>query len=685
RSEDENVGPRATIALDSGSSIHLFKDAFLLEDIHSDAAKSIGVRTTDSNFRVDDIGRLCNDLNTLPLPSDGYYYYPTGVVNILSLAMVAETKRVVMDSAIDNAIYVFNEDGTYVRFAKTSNGMYCIEVTTGDDNHMVMAHQTVIGESAHFSAIDCRRAAKVRELQEVLACPSDIDLANAVEHNVIGNNPFTRRDIRIAKKIFGPDIPSLKGKTVKRKSKMPEDDLLDVPSYIMKEYTKIHLSMDVMHVNGLKVSDNSLQTHRTPYKPICSYGSRGIFTVVSIEADGAFKSIKHELQGKPYNITLSTCDADRHVETVERQIRFLKERIRAVRMMMPYKRIPKRFTIEMVHKVTMLINSLPKNNGIHSIMSPREIVTGKKFRCPTIKVGQYIQGLTGGTNSTVQERSIDALYIGRADNGSGHTVFKLKTKQVVSVNRVVTIPTSQSNIQAVNDIELRYMTFADNDDDSNASDDDFKIDEEYQDEIEKERKLEEKDTPDNDADPDSKEFGDVEPDSQNDYFQNPIQQHNRETLDNDEEEPIILENRTRSANNGIVNLATTTHPAKQECGSERRKKKTTEDDSVDNDLHDDDTSYTVDKAKVGVSEAKDDHNQPEELVDDNVGDTPKELDSDLGPYWALAHSSHAYVLNTITSYSNIEPTKSTPQYGFNRGLKEFGELGYEATNLCNRK
>jgi hypothetical protein len=47
----------------------------------------------------------------------------------------------------------------------------------------------------------------------VLACPSDIDLANAVEHNLIGNNPFTRRDIRIAKKIFGPDVPAMKGKT----------------------------------------------------------------------------------------------------------------------------------------------------------------------------------------------------------------------------------------------------------------------------------------------------------------------------------------------------------------------------------------------------------------------------------------------------------------------------------------
>jgi hypothetical protein len=104
--------------------------------------------------------------------------------------------------------------------------------------------------------------------------------------------------------------------------------------------------------------------------------------------------------------------------------------------MMPYKKIPKRFTIEMVHTVTKLINSLPKQNGIHSVISPREIGTGKKLRCLMMKIGQYVQGHTGGTNSTDIERSIDALYIGRADNGSGHSVFKLNTKQAVSVNRV---------------------------------------------------------------------------------------------------------------------------------------------------------------------------------------------------------------------------------------------------------
>jgi hypothetical protein len=52
-----------------------------------------------------------------------------------------------------------------------------------------------------------------------------------------------------------------------------------------------------------------------------TYRGRNVFKVVTIEADGAFKSIQHELQSEPYQVALSICDADRHVETVGRQIR----------------------------------------------------------------------------------------------------------------------------------------------------------------------------------------------------------------------------------------------------------------------------------------------------------------------------------------------------------------------------
>ena len=79
---------------------------------------------------------------------------------------------------------------------------------------------------------------------------------------------------------------------------------------------------------------------------------------------------------------------------------------------------------------------------------------GNKFRCLKIQIGQYIQALVGGINDIEKERSIHALYLGHTDNDSGHIVFKLDTKAVVSVNRVMEIPTPQTIIDRINQIGL---------------------------------------------------------------------------------------------------------------------------------------------------------------------------------------------------------------------------------------
>jgi hypothetical protein len=242
---------RTSIALDSASSIHLFKDISLLDNIKVDDKKKMKVRTTNSIFHVNDIGELCASLKSLPLPPGGYYFYPKGVANIISLALLAKAKQVVMDTAIENPFYVFNEDSSYVKFVPSNNGMYRLDIGSNDDPH-VRAIQTIKDERSKFSNIACTQAEGAQKLQEVLACPSGYDLANAIEHNIIGKHTFTRRDVRIAKQIYGPDVAALKGKTVKQQSKMPrEDGANDVPSYIAKEYCDVHLSIDVMHVNGI--------------------------------------------------------------------------------------------------------------------------------------------------------------------------------------------------------------------------------------------------------------------------------------------------------------------------------------------------------------------------------------------------------------------------------------------------
>ena len=68
---------------------------------------------------------------------------------------------------------------------------------TGTD-HSVLLHSTVEEESSKFSQIDQSRAKAVWEMQQILASPSDYDMANAIENNVVRATPFTRRDVRNA-------------------------------------------------------------------------------------------------------------------------------------------------------------------------------------------------------------------------------------------------------------------------------------------------------------------------------------------------------------------------------------------------------------------------------------------------------------------------------------------------------
>jgi hypothetical protein len=163
RSVDGNIGPSASITLDSASSINLFKDEHLLNNITAHGKKKIRVRTTDSTFHVKDSGDLCDDLKSLPLTTDGYYSYPNNVANMLSLALLTQTKQVTMDTAIENAFIVYNEDGSYIKFIPSKNGMYCLDIGTSDDLH-VMAIQTVEDEERKYSNIDCARAKAVRKL-----------------------------------------------------------------------------------------------------------------------------------------------------------------------------------------------------------------------------------------------------------------------------------------------------------------------------------------------------------------------------------------------------------------------------------------------------------------------------------------------------------------------------------------
>lgn len=58
------------------------------------------------------------------------------------------------------------------------------------------------------------------------------------------------------------------------------------------------------------------------------------------------------------------------------------------------------------------------------------------------------------TNDTGEERKVDLLYLGPADNGCGHVVFKSQTKQPISLPRVALIIITNNIINKVNQIGI---------------------------------------------------------------------------------------------------------------------------------------------------------------------------------------------------------------------------------------
>ena len=95
------------------------------------------------------------------------------------------------------------------------------------------------------------------------------------------------------------------------------------------------------------------------------------------------------MRGK-LQINLDTCAADSHVPRAESAIRFVKERLRSIQCETPFSRYPKRLTIEMTRRVTILINSFRRKSGVHAVTSSRQLLFGKKFKTLLCKMGELV-------------------------------------------------------------------------------------------------------------------------------------------------------------------------------------------------------------------------------------------------------------------------------------------------------
>ena len=190
------------------------------------------------------------------LPGYGtVWYHPNGIANILSLSKVKEKYRVTFDSDINNQFIVHHTDGTQQIFQQSSQGLYFLDTSlmpqpvTATNGTVLVT--TVADNASNILNANYAQAVLARKIQKIIGRPTTRTFINIIENNLLPNCPANHRGVFRAKQIFGPDIGSSKGKTVRRQPTRVEVEEVSLPPTIQQHYQEVMLACDIMYVNKI--------------------------------------------------------------------------------------------------------------------------------------------------------------------------------------------------------------------------------------------------------------------------------------------------------------------------------------------------------------------------------------------------------------------------------------------------
>ena len=102
-----------------------------------------------------------------------------------------------------------------------------------------------------YTARNIKRAGCARLFQNITGQPIK-HILYAVDNNIMQNLPILREDVRMAEDIYGPSIPHLKVKTVRRKVQHVEPiKITNAPQTVLDNYKEVTICCYLIHINGI--------------------------------------------------------------------------------------------------------------------------------------------------------------------------------------------------------------------------------------------------------------------------------------------------------------------------------------------------------------------------------------------------------------------------------------------------
>ena len=336
----------------------------------------------------------------------------------------------------------------------------------------VQSHALTIQENAKFlTSKEIARAREAKKLLQALGYPSLVDLKTIIKTNSIRDNPVTESDVKLMERLFGPDIPSVKGKTTRRRPHKIVSDVVSIPMELRDAQHNVCLCIDVMFVNGMpfltSISKNikyrmamwlptrTVNDITSLVESLLKLYQAASFRVAEVSGDQEFKPVLKALQEDGWSFKTNLASAQEHVPEAERNNRVLKERIRATYHGVPYKALPRAVLVYLVMEAAAKLNYFPAKGGCSNYFSPREILHHVKLdykrHCLVPTLSYVLAHEEPKLSNTNRARALDCIYLRAVQNKQGgYECYHIPTRQVITRPYVTVVPTPDSIVAAVN-------------------------------------------------------------------------------------------------------------------------------------------------------------------------------------------------------------------------------------------
>ena len=318
-----------------------------------------------------------------------------------------------------------------------------------DDDECVAAYTAVVSNTSEssnafltmketemqYTKQQVLRAKEAIALQEKLGFASDRDVHEAISHGSVTNLPVTNTDFHNARKIYGPSVAILKGKSRHRPPEVYHDNKVAV-----KESEPQHLESDLFFVRKIPfllsvllplefVMVNELRSRsstcllETFQKQISAVNrEKFVVTQINIDAEGAMARIKQTLED---GLKIKVFPSPSKVPKAERKIQTVKGRVRSVIMSLPFI-LCKILLVLCVLWCVSRLNMVPSKARPNKV-SAHEAMTGRKLdyhRDLKYKFGDLVEiPVLHTSNSTDEPRTDTGIAVASTGNLNGDFKF----------------------------------------------------------------------------------------------------------------------------------------------------------------------------------------------------------------------------------------------------------------------